>query len=172
MSIDRFPICLPYILKDEGGNDDNPHDPGGRTSRGVLQREYDAYRRVKGEATSDVWKATDEEIADIYKTQYWEPYCDRLPAGLDYVYFDMAVNMGPHEGAILLQRGLGVTADGRIGMVTLEAAKNCNSIRAISAISDAKSAFYRSLHTFKYFGKGWLARVASVESVADKMAIA
>jgi lysozyme family protein len=168
---DRFSICLPYILKDEGSNDDNPHDPGGRTSRGVIQREYDVYRRSKNEATADVWQATDAEIADIYKTQYWDPYCDKLPAGLDYLYFDMAVNMGAHEGALLLQRGLGVKADGHIGMVTLETANNCNAIRVISAVSDAKIAFYRSLHTFKYFGKGWLARVASVESIADKMAI-
>jgi lysozyme family protein len=172
MSTDNFPVCLPFILKDEGGNDDNPHDPGGRTSRGIIQREYDTYRRSKGEATADVWLATDAEVADIYKTQYWEPYCDKLPVGLDYLYFDMAVNMGSHEAALLLQRGLGVKADGHIGMVTLEAANNCNPVRVIGAVSDAKTAFYKSLHTFKYFGKGWLARVASVETIADKMAIA
>ena len=62
----RFDSCLPWILKMEGGNDDDPHDHGGRTSRGVIQREYDAYRREKGEATRDVWTASDAEIADIY----------------------------------------------------------------------------------------------------------
>ena len=171
MITDRFSLCLPYILKDEGGNDENLHDPGGRTSRGVIQREYDVYRRSKGEAIADVWEATDAEIADIYHTQYWEPYCNKLPTGLDYLYFDMAVNMGSHEAALLLQRGLGVTADGHIGIVTLDAAMHSNPVRVIGAVSDAKTVFYKSLHTFKYFGKGWLARVASVESVADKMAI-
>ena len=41
-----------------------------------------------------------------------------MPLGVDYIYFDMAVNAGPARAAILLQRALGVTADGRIGPVT------------------------------------------------------
>ncbi|WP_346656139.1 glycosyl hydrolase 108 family protein [Bradyrhizobium sp. dw_78] len=44
----RFAICLPFTLKQEGGNSDDPHDPGGRTHKGIIQREYDKYRRSKG----------------------------------------------------------------------------------------------------------------------------
>ena len=167
---DHFPACLPFILKEEGGNDDDPHDPGGRTSRGIIQREYDAYRKDKGEALADVWTASDAEVADIYQHQYWMPYCPTMPAGVDLAFFDMAVNSGPHEATVLLQRALGVKDDGHIGLVTAGALKAASPIRLISDFSDERRAFYRALRTFKYFGKGWLARVATIEQAAFKMA--
>ena len=166
----RFGLALKFVLLQEGGNDDDPHDPGGRTSRGIIQREYDVYRRGLNEPIQDVWTATDAEVADIYKTQYWNPWCDQLPTGIDYLYFDMAVNMGPAEAAKLLQRGLGVADDGHIGMVTLAALNVANPIRLVSDVSDRKRAFYQSLRTYWYFGKGWMARTVRVENIALKMA--
>jgi lysozyme family protein len=168
---DRFPTCLPYILMAEGGNDDDPNDPGGRTSRGIIQREYNSYRASKGEPTQDVWVASDAEVADIYQQQYWLPYCPQMPVGVDLCFFDMAVNSGPVEAATLLQRALGVNDDGHIGIITMGALKTANPIRLISGIADQRTAFYRSLRTFKYFGKGWLARVATIEQTALKMAV-
>lgn len=167
---DRFPACLPFILQMEGGNDDDPHDPGGRTSRGVIQREYDAYRARKGEPHQDVWHASDSEIADIYQHQYWQPYCPLMPAGVDLEYFDMCVNNGPHEAAILLQRALGVNADGRIGLVTEAAIAKANPRDLIVQISQHRAAFYRALSTFKYFGRGWINRVDFIEGAAMKLA--
>lgn len=169
---DRFPICLPYILKEEGGNSDDPHDPGGRTHEGIIQREYDAYRKSKGEPTQDVYAASDAEVGDIYQSQYWLPYCPQMPPGVDLCYFDMAVNGGPVEATKLLQRALGVADDGHIGLITLGAVQAANPIRLVGAFSDQRTAFYRSLRTFKYFGKGWLARVQTIEQAALKMAAA
>lgn len=171
MSDDRFPTCLPFILKEEGGNDDDPHDPGGRTSRGIIQREYDAYRLKKGEAVRDVWTATDEEVADIYRYQYWQPWCAVVPIGVDLAFFDMCVNSGPHQAAVLLQRAVSVNADGRIGLVTEAAVKAAAPIRVVSSFSDERRTFYRSLPTFRYFGKGWLARVQTIEQAALKMTV-
>lgn len=54
-----FQKCLAVTLKFEGGNDDDPRDPGGRTSRGILQREYDRYRDARGLPRGDVWRAAD-----------------------------------------------------------------------------------------------------------------
>ena len=169
MTDDRFLICLPYILKEEGGNDDDPHDPGGRTSRGIIQREYDVWRRQNGQPTRDVWQAGDDEVAAIYRTQYWLPLCPTMPAGVDLELFDMNVNNGPHEAAILLQRAVGVTADGHIGIVTMGAVNAKNPLIVIAAISNARTAFYQSLRTFRYFGKGWLGRVQRIEKVAQAM---
>ena len=168
MSADNWPRSLALLLKSEGGNDDDKADHGGRTSRGVTQREYDAWRKLQGKATRDVWTANDDEIASIYHSEYWLPLCDLLPMGIDYLYFDMAVNAGPYKAAILLQRALGVTADGRIGPVTREAIKSANPKTLISAFSNAKADFYRSLHQPKFI-KGWLNRVAEVQSNATKM---
>lgn len=159
---------LALLLKSEGGNDDDPSDHGGRTSRGVTQREYDSWRRISGLITRDVWAAGDNEVAEIYYRGYWFPYCNAMPDGVDYLYFDMAVNAGPHQAAVLLQRALGVTDDGRIGPVTLEAISNADGAELINKFSVAKANFYRSLHQPKYI-KGWLNRVASVKADALQM---
>ncbi len=44
MVADTFPHALRLVLIDEGGLDDDPHDHGGRTAYGIIQREYDGYR--------------------------------------------------------------------------------------------------------------------------------
>lgn len=166
----RFEACLPYILQSEGGNDDNPHDPGGRTSRGITQREYNAYRQAKGEPVGDVWNASSDEVDDIYYQQYWLPWCPQMPVGVDLCFFDMCVNSGPYRAIVLLQRALGVNDDGHIGVITSAAIKNANPIKLVSAYSDQRRTFYKSLTIFKYFGKGWLNRVQYVENAALKMA--
>ena len=169
--VDRFAICLPHTLKEEGGNDDDPEDPGGRTSRGITQKEYNVYRRLIGAPSKDVWVASDEEVAEIYRTQYWMPHCGAMPPGVDYLAFDMNVNMGPHESTLLLQRGLGVDDDGHFGLLTMDAVAHHDPIRLIGAVSDQKKIFYRKLPTFRRFGKGWLNRVREVELVCNRMAV-
>lgn len=168
MSAESWPRSLALLLKSEGGNDDDPADHGGRTSRGVTQREYDAWRKLQGNPSRDVWTATDNEIAQIYHSEYWLPLGDLLPVGIDYLYFDMAVNAGPFRAAVLLQRALGVTADGRIGPVTRQAITTADPEALITAFSNAKADFYRSLHQPKFL-KGWLNRVAEVQRNAIKM---
>lgn len=168
MAVQNFKTSLAAVLRSEGGNDDDPADHGGRTSRGITQREYDAWRREQGLATRDVWTADQSEIERIYHDEYWEPQCDNLPSGIDYLYFDMAVNAGPHRAAILLQRALGVTADGRIGPITRAAIANADPRQLVAAYSQAKRAFYLGLHQPR-FTKGWLNRTATVEKTANAM---
>ncbi len=168
MVASNFQPSLKLLLKSEGGNDDDPLDHGGRTSRGITQREYDSWRRSNGLATRDVWTATDEEIAKIYHDEYWLPFCDDMPIGVDYLYFDMAVNAGPHRAAVLLQRALGVNDDGRIGPITREAVKKAEPKELIAAYSIAKRNFYISLHQPR-FTKGWLNRTNEVSANAMKM---
>ena len=168
MVASNFQTSLTAVLKSEGGNDDDPSDHGGRTSRGITQREYDAWCDERHIARGDVWNATSTQIATIYHDEYWEPYCDNFPIGVDYLYFDMAVNAGPNRAAILLQRALGVTADGRIGPITRAAVAKADPKVLISAYSDAKRAFYLGLHQLR-FTKGWLNRTAEVARTANAM---
>lgn len=164
----NFQPSLAFVLESEGGNDDDPADHGGRTSRGITQREYDAWCREKGYPLIDVWKAPQEHVDTIYHDEYWMPWCDSLPTGVDYIYFNNCVLDGPHEATLLLQRALGVTADGRIGPITRQAMMAANSVKMIVALSAASEAFYRSLHQPKFL-KGWLNRVAFVQKNALKM---
>jgi lysozyme family protein len=168
---ENFQDSLKLVLKSEGGNDDDPDDHGGRTSRGITQREYTAWTREQKDGVQrnpDVWKATDADIASIYHGEYWEPYCDDFPKGLDYLYFDMAVNAGPYRAATLLQRALHVAEDGRIGPITRGAVKNASPKELIDKFSDIKRVWYRALNQPK-FTKGWLNRTTEVENAALMM---
>jgi lysozyme family protein len=166
--IDNFQASLSAVLKDEGGNDDDPADHGGRTSRGITQREYDAWRALKGQVPRDVWTATFNEISTIYHDEYWAPYCDQFPLGVDYLYFDMAVNAGPRRAAILLQRALGVADDGRIGPITRLAVTKADPVQLLALYTAAKRMFYISLHQPRFI-KGWLNRCNHVQQIASAM---
>lgn len=163
-----FDQSLKYVLQSEGGNDDDPADHGGRTSRGITQREYDAWRREKGLPTMDVWNAPQADIVAIYHDEYWEPLCDTLPAGVDYIVFNNNVLDGPGRSTKLLQQALGVTPDGRVGPITREAIRTADAASLIQKLSAASAAFYRALHQPK-FTQGWLNRVAFVQKNATAM---
>jgi len=163
MTDSTFPLCYPWLRESEGGNDDDPDDPGGRTSRGITQREYDAYCKLCHLQQGDVWNASEIAIEAIYEHSYWEPYCDKLPTGPDYVFFDEAVNSGTHEAALVLQRALGVAADGHIGIVTMAAVAKIDPAALVNAMSDGRIRVYKDIvqkrpKSHKYL-KGWLKRV-------------
>lgn len=164
----NFNASLKLVLQSEGGNDDDPADHGGRTSRGITQREYDAWRKEKRLAPLDVWQAPQSDITTIYHDEYWEPYCDFMPLGVDYIYFNNAVLDGPYRATVLLQEALGVTADGRVGPVTRQAVASCDAGTVIIKLSAASQAFYRGLHQPKFLN-GWLNRVAFVQKQALEM---
>src|SRR3974390_2724945 len=138
---DRFLICWPFTLAQECPfpNDwSNPHnfsndahDPGGETMCGIIQREYDLFRKRKGLPLQSVLQISHEEGAEIYLNSYWLPECPKLKSGLDLSYFDEAVNAGPHAATKLLQRVLKVDADGAWGQQTDEAVAAASDIVSI-----------------------------------------
>ena len=95
---------------------------------------------------------------------------DDLPAGLDLVAFDAAVNSGPGRGARWLQEALGVNPDGVIGLKTIAAAQAAHKDAVIDRACDLRLGFLRQLSTWKTFGKGWTRRVEDVRDTASKMA--
>lgn len=180
--IDRLPICLPFTLAQECPlpNDwSNPknfsndkHDPGGATMCGIIQREYDLWRKGYGLPTQDVRKMTQEEGRAIYRVSYWLPNCPALPVGLDMQYFDTCVNMGTTEATKILQIAIGVEADGEWGPQTQTAVGLAaqNPIKYIEAFTARREAVYKMLPGFKYFGTDWLRRNAEIGATAAKMA--
>jgi lysozyme family protein len=166
----RFEICLPFTLAQEGGRSNDAHDPGGRTDDGIIQREYDLYRRSKSMPLQSVFDISVGEYTEIYFDSYWLPHCPALPAGLDMQFFDLAVNGGPFEATKILQRALisanllaPNTADGFFGPKTSEA---INSVPDVSVIIKmfglCREKFYRSLSTFQYFGGDWIRRTYEI----------
>jgi lysozyme family protein len=167
---DNFERCLAEVLKHEGGWADHPKDPGGATMKGVTIGTFAQFKGRK--VTKDELRAiSDADLRAIYRRKYWDVVkADDLPAGLDLVAFDAAVNSGPSRGARWLQDGLGVAADGKVGPMTIRAAQHANVPLAIGKALDARLAFLRRLKTWPTFGKGWQRRVDDVRRVAIEMA--
>lgn len=157
--------ALKRVLVHEGGKVDHPRDPGGRTNQGVIQRVYDGYRKRKNQKPRDVWTMTNTERDEIYRLQYWNAIRgDELPAGVDYVVFDGAVNSGPVQSVKWLQRALRLNlVDGHLGEATMRAVQNHpDHDRLVNDICDRRMAFLKALRTWPTFGKGWGRRVTEV----------
>jgi lysozyme family protein len=168
----NFGEALALVLKHEGGYVNDPQDPGGATNKGVTQGTYDLWRVDHSLPKQSVKCITGAEIMAIYKKRYWDKVGgDQLPAGLDYCLFDFAVNSGPKRAVTYLQRILGVSDDGAIGPVTLEAAERVPAVKLIHAISNLRQAFLEKQPHFPRFGRGWTRRVAEVEVHAKRMAV-
>ena len=107
MALSREKESLARVLAHEGGYSNHPKDPGGATMKGVTQRVYDGYRKGKGLAVRSVKGITTDELNEIYDRQYWDAVKgDLLPAGVDYVLFDGAVNSWPGRSIMWLQQAL------------------------------------------------------------------
>lgn len=166
-----WPKALAWVRLDEGGNDDDPDDSGGRTSRGITQREYNAYCHLNHiEANADVWNAPDPIIDNIYSDEYWHPYCPLLPVGIDYLFFNMNVNAGMHRATTLLQQSVNVEVDGHIGPITKLAISKADPRDLITRYTAASKSFYVALGlehvNDRKFVKGWLARADRVDGRA------
>lgn len=168
-----FAAALSLVLASEGGFVNSRFDPGGATCKGVTQRVYDAYRRLRGLAPMSVRYISTADASAIYQRQYWAAVAgDELPAGVDYLIFDEAVNSGPVRAVKDLQAALGVKADGHLGAITMAALLAVNDRAGlINRVCDIRLGFMRRLATWPVFGKGWSNRVAAVRANALKLAV-
>lgn len=179
---DRFLVCLHFTLAQECPHPNNwadprnfsndKHDPGGKTMCGIIQREYDIYRKYEGLPTQDVRRMTEQEGHDIYEHNYWQPHCPGLAPGLDLCFFDTAVNMGTTEAIKVLQAALGATNDGRWGPATQKAVDTIVSpVHAINAFTNRRHLVYRMMPGFRYFGTDWTRRTDEIANAALKMVV-
>lgn len=167
----NFDRALKAVLVHEGGYVNHPADPGGATNKGVTQATYNAYRRAKRRSTQSVRSISGAEVADIYKSRYWDAVKgDDLPSGLDYCVFDFGVNSGPSRAIKFMQRQIGTDADGVIGPKTMKAVARADTVAAISGICDRRLSWLKTLRHWGTFGRGWSRRVVGVEKMALELA--
>jgi len=166
---ENFEKALEAVLHHEGGFVNHPSDPGGMTNLGCTKKVWEEWvGHAVDEATMRGLKPAD--VAPLYKARYWDKiHGDELPAGVDYVVFDAAINSGPGRAAKWLQEAVGVTADGAIGPGTLKAVAAKNPAEVVAAYQAKRLSFLQALPTWGTFGKGWGRRVAEVGSAADIM---
>jgi lysozyme family protein len=84
--------------------------------------------------------------------------------------FDYGVNSGIGRSKKVLQRALGVSADGVFGAETMAAVAVCDPKVTIVAICDERLRFLKRLRTWGVFGKGWGRRVAEVKAFSLQLA--
>ena len=108
-----------------------------------------------------VFKISQDEVAAIYKQEYWDKICgDDLPSGVDFAIFDYAVNSGVYKASKTLQAVVGVDQDGVIGQQTIQAAKTYVAM----TVTNKRLAFMKTLSIWSTFGNGWSARIANVKN--------
>jgi lysozyme family protein len=163
MSAASWPLAIEFTLTEEGGLTDDPGDSGGLTNFGISQAAF---------PDVDIRNLTRDGAEAIYRSEYWarvQGDDPRMPTGVDLMVFDMAVNAGVKTSVMMLQRCLGVEADGDVGEVTLEAAACAVPARLIVALGAAQLAFYQNLPGWAEFGRGWGGRVARRQAAATML---
>jgi len=153
-----FDAAFRTLLGHEGDYSDHWDDPGGKTRFGITEavaREA-GYRGDMRELPLDLAKR-------IYLERYWNPIsAEKLPLAVRYVVFDGAVNSGPTQSVIWLQRALGVKADGVIGPVTIGAAYTVNANTLRNRIIAQRLRFMTKLKNWPSFSAGWANRIADL----------
>lgn len=158
----NFDQAFTTLLQHEGGFSDHPADRGGKTRYGITEavaREV-GYRGDMRELPLDLAKR-------IYEGRYWDAVrADELPAAARYAVFDAAVNSGPRQAILWLQRAVGVKDDGIIGPKTLAAVHAADPERLLRRFLSQRLRFMAGLPSWPAFGRGWARRIADLMEMA------
>lgn len=173
--MERFAVCLKFVLAREGGYVNHKSDRGGATNQGVTQRVYDEWRERKGSVPQSVEYIAPAEVYAIYNEQYWRPVrAEILPQPLDLVMFDSAVQHGPSRAVMFLQQTLNVEpVSGHFGPITLDAmlhyVEQNDAGRLAEEYLKRRDRFYDAIiandPTQRVFAKGWDARMSHLRDV-------
>ncbi len=150
---ENFGRAFTFSLAYEGGYSDNPKDPGGPTNFGVTiaTLSHELGRRA---TRTDVRNLTRAAVQPIYFKKFWNVVdADALPAGVDLLAFDIAVNAGPGRALRFLDQ-----------------TRNLRPVERIEALDKLRMGFWRGLRIWRHFGRGWTRREAACLALARKMA--
>lgn len=180
--IGNFDKSLPLVLASEGGFSNVTGDRGKATNQGItlktLKDFYAAFDYGDWDEDGDidimdiVMLDTPDKAAPIYRKWFWDRIRgDELPSGVDYLIFDSAVNHGPKNAGIFLQRaanrqGINLTVDGSIGPMTIWAVSEREPQWLIADILRERDIFYKKIiardPSQSKFERGWMNRLAAV----------
>ena len=151
MAASNFQNCLTFTLHYEGGFTNNPRDPGGPTNLGVTIATL-SHELGRAATIAEVRALTPATATPIYRKKFWNLIDgDGLPAGVDLITFDIAVNNGPGRAL----RWLDETA-------------NTAPRDRILALHKFRVGFWRSLPIFATFAGRWMKRETACLAAALK----
>lgn len=143
----------------DGVSGASKYDSGGETKFGVAQ---------KAHPELVVHNLTLLEAQQVYKKGYWDPVKgDYLHPMVAKYVFDIGCGSGPNKAAKVLQQALGVTVDGAVGAMTIDAANKCDPKELVAKMRDIRINFYRSIVANNpsqgIFLQGWLNRANDID---------
>lgn len=161
----NFDRAFELLIGHEGGYTTNRNDRGNWTGGVVGKGELKGTKfgiAASSYPKLDIKNITLAQAKAIYLRDFWtRAKCDQLPSTVRFDVFDVAVNSGVKRSAILLQKALGVTADGIIGKQTMAAVNKFDPEQLLMLYAAQRIYFYANLKDWQHFGKGWARRVAS-----------
>ena len=176
----QFDLAVAYILKNEGGLEENERDPAGITNHGISLRFLKAltpekrktYRLNNDEPQSDdIRNLTESQATAIYFGEFWThaPFDKINNQNACNYLFDAAANMGIAPAIKCAQRACWSVMkekdkpieDGILGLETIAAINQC-AVYFMPAVRSERAGEYRLIAeknpTEKEFLDGWLSR--------------
>ena len=141
--------------------------------RGVTQFTYAGWLAKQGRSTQPVALATDAEIAEVYRSLYWDKSGAAVfPPPLDLAFFDTCILFGVPWATRLLQAILGVDRDGSVGP-KVRAAIEAHDLRGLcTGLVAARAGYHlcrgRYDHDASWWLNGWLARCRDLQRACEK----
>jgi lysozyme family protein len=157
----RFEMAVEKTLAHEGGDVDDPADPGGRTRFGISRSAYPHLH---------ISTLTREEAIEIYRRDYWlAPNFNLLEdEKIACKLFDLGVNTGTGRATMLLQKAVNrfrrfdekLVVDGRLEPKTAEAVNTFRHPKALlMALKIEAGNHYFAIDNPRFLA-GWLNRLA------------
>lgn len=161
-----FNQAFQQLIGHEGVLSMDPKDKGNWTSGICGQGELKGSKYGVSAASYphlDIQGLTLDEAKAIYLHDFWnQSLAPCFPAPLNYQLFDMAVNSGPRNTIVVLQRALGVEDDGKAGPKTMEAVAKISDITVLAIRFLAfRLRFMTHASGWESQGAGWANRVAA-----------
>lgn len=154
-----FDEAFLLLIDREKGLSLDSKDPGnwtgGRVGKGVLKgTKYGI--SAASYPSLDIRGLTLDKAKEIYKEDFWVDV--ELPGEIIYDFFDTIVNSGKSRAIKILQKAVGVTADGVLGPATLSAIHNTMSLS--KKFNAHRLLFMTDCAIWSSQGKGWARRIA------------
>lgn len=154
-------VIFPKVMKMEGGGKLHKlkGDSGGWTLWGIA---FNFWSHLFDDFNDFKDTTIEEASAFAYDKFYLPIKANLVPKEAKLYYFDMAYNMGAKRAIMIMQKCIGVKADGVIGKITISKMHLLDKV----CMRCERDLFYHSLaggsERFKRFLKGWLNRSKSI----------
>jgi lysozyme family protein len=160
-----FDTAFAQVIGAEGGYTNDPRDKGNWTGGEVGSGECRGTKYGISAAAYpnlDISTLSLDDAKLLYMNHYWTTVRgDQLPPFAAAFIFDMAVNMGVAEAALIAQRACGATADGLIGPETIVALASTDRKELMKNMTVQRILHYASLPKWPLYSHSWTDRTVN-----------